>query len=50
VKLDWECHCERRHLFELDRAEALMGFTEDLRCTCGAVYAFSVTVLEPTRG
>jgi hypothetical protein len=49
--MQYECDCERQHTLDGESVEAaLSGYSTDLECECGAVYAISVTMLKSPRG
>jgi hypothetical protein len=51
MKLSYECPCEQSHDVEGSvEAGELSGYTTDLQCDCGAVYAISVTMLREPNG
>ena len=48
MKLTYECECDRRHERDEQIAAELSGYSTDIKCDCGAMYAVSVTMLRPS--
>lgn len=49
MRMAYECECGREHALEGDIGEELSGYSGEIQCECGAVYAVSVTMLRPPK-
>jgi hypothetical protein len=50
MNVSYEYECGRAHALEGTLSGERSGYSDEVRCECGAVYALSVTMLRPPRG